>query len=261
MGSRANQPWVAADYAANAGFVPALGAPVLALLHPQPGERILDLGCGDGVLTERLVAAGASVLATDIEDDMLAAARARGLDVRKLDGQALDFSGEFDAVFTNAALHWMPDQAAVAAGVFRALKRGGRFVGECGGFGNIAALRAGIRAVAMQHGLAVPAETQVYQTAEACAAVLAAAGFVEIDAKIVPRQTPLATGITGWLKTFRSGFLDTLGIAPSDQPGFAAEVEAFLAPLLRDPAGNWIADYVRLRFSARVPSLLPHRSH
>ena len=251
--TRTNQPWVAADYAKHAAFVPALGAPVLALLNPQAGERILDLGCGDGVLTERLVAAGASVLGTDIEDDMLAAARKRGLDVRKLDGQALDFGPEFDAVFTNAALHWMPDQAAVAAGVFRALKPGGRFVGECGGFGNVAALRAGIRAVAMSHGYDVPAETQVYQTAAVYSGLLAAAGFVDIDAQIIPRQTPLPTGIVGWLRTFRSGFLDTIGVPAADQMRFAAQVEDFLAPMLRDPAGHWIADYVRLRFSAKKP--------
>ena len=252
-----NQPWVAADYALHAAFVPALGAPVLALLDPRPGERILDLGCGDGVLTEKLVAAGASVLGTDIEEDMLAAARARGLEVRKLDGQALDFTAAFDAVFTNAALHWMPDQAAVAAGVFRALKPGGRFVGECGGFGNIAALRAGIRAVAMVNGYTVPAETQVYQTAAALTAVLAVAGFTDIDAQLIPRQTPLATGITGWLQTFRAGFLDTIGVPATGQSAFALEVEDFLAPLLRDPAGNWIADYVRLRFSARKPADQP----
>lgn len=251
--SKTNQPWVAADYAENAAFVPALGAAVLTLLAPQPGERILDLGCGDGVLTAKLVAAGASVLGADIEDNMLAAAKKRGLDVRKLDGQHLDFAAEFDAVFTNAALHWMPDQAAVAAGVFRALKPGGRLVGECGGFGNIAALRAGIRAVALSHGYDVPAETQVYQTAEAYTAVLAAAGFTAIDAQIIPRQTPLPTGIVGWLKTFRSGFLDTIGVPAADQMRFAAQVEDFLAPMLRDPAGNWIADYVRLRFSAKKP--------
>ncbi len=251
--STTNQPWVAADYAENAAFVPALGAPVLALLNPKAGERILDLGCGDGVLTEKLVAAGASVLGTDIEDDMLDAARARGLDVRKGDGQRLDFAAEFDAVFTNAALHWMPDQAAVAAGVFRALKPGGRYVGECGGFGNIASLRAGIRAVATSRGYTVPDETQVYQTAQAYTAVLAAAGFTAIDAQIIPRQTPLPTGITGWLKTFRSGFLDTIGVPHADQPEFAQAVEDFLAPLLRDPAGHWVADYVRLRFSAKKP--------
>ena len=251
--STTNQPWVAADYAKHAAFVPALGAPVVALLDPQPDERILDLGCGDGVLTEKLVAAGASVLGVDSEADMLDAARARGLDVRQLDGQALDFTAEFDAVFTNAALHWMPDQAAVANGVFRALKPGGRYVGECGGFGNIAKLRAGIKAVAVERGYTVPPETQVYQTAEAFTAVLETAGFTMIDAKLIPRATPLATGITGWLKTFRSGFLDTIGIAPADQDEFAHAVEAHLAPILRDEQGNWVADYVRLRFSAKKP--------
>ena len=252
--SVAAQPWVASDYAANAGFVPALGAPVLALLAPVAGERILDLGCGDGVLTQRIVAAGASVLGVDAEEDMLEAARARGLDVAIADGQALAFDVEFDAVFTNAALHWMPDQDAVAAGVFRALKPGGRFIGECGGFGNIAALRAGIRAMALKWGFRVPTrETQVYQTAEEYQAVLAAAGFVRIETQIIPRPTTLPTGITGWLKTFRSGFLDTIGVAHADQPEFAQDVEDFLAPLLRDDAGNWVADYVRLRFSAFKP--------
>ena len=120
--------WDAGHYAAHAAFVPALGAPVLELLAPQPGERILDLGCGDGVLTEKLVAAGASVLGVDYSEPMLDSARSRGLDVQQANGEALTFNAEFDAVFSNAALHWMLDGAAVAAGVFRALKPGGRFI-------------------------------------------------------------------------------------------------------------------------------------
>nr|WP_295661516.1 class I SAM-dependent methyltransferase [Polymorphobacter sp.] len=249
------QPWSAADYAANAHFVPALGAPVVALLDPRPGERILDLGCGDGVLTEKLVAAGASVLGVDADASMLGGARARGLDVAQVDGQALAFDAEFDAVFTNAALHWMPDQAAVAAGVFRALKPGGRFVGECGGFGNIAAIRAGIRAILLLHGHAVPpVESQVYQTAAEYTSVLAAAGFTNVHAEIIPRPTPLATGITGWLKTFRSGFLDNVGIARDGQDAFAEEVQEFLRPMLCDHAGNWVGDYIRLRFHASKPA-------
>ena len=135
--------WNPADYAANAGFVPALGTAVFDLLAPQPGEAILDLGCGDGVLTRRIADAGADVLGVDSSAAMLAAARERGLQVAQADGQALAFDARFDAVFSNAALHWMPDQAAVAAGVFRALKPGGRYVGECGGFMNVAALRPG----------------------------------------------------------------------------------------------------------------------
>ncbi|MGI4879061.1 MAG: class I SAM-dependent methyltransferase [Janthinobacterium lividum] len=249
------QPWSASDYATNAHFVPALGTPVVALLDPKTGERILDLGCGDGVLTEKLVAAGASVLGVDADASMLDAARARGLDVAQVDGQALDFDAEFDAVFTNAALHWMPDQAAVAAGVFRALKPGGRFVGECGGFGNIAAIRAGLRAMLLVHGHAVPpVEAQVYQTAAEYTAVLEAADFTGVHAEIIPRPTPLATGITGWLKTFRSGFLDNFGIARDSQDAFAEEVQEFLRPMLCDHAGNWVGDYIRLRFHASKPA-------
>ncbi|MBV9814690.1 MAG: methyltransferase domain-containing protein, partial [Alphaproteobacteria bacterium] len=104
MAEIAKQHWSAKRYARTAHFVPALGVPVLELLAPRPGERILDLGCGDGVLTERIVAAGATVVAVDAGSDMAAAARARGLDARVMDGQKLTFDGEFDAVFSNAAL-------------------------------------------------------------------------------------------------------------------------------------------------------------
>jgi 2-polyprenyl-3-methyl-5-hydroxy-6-metoxy-1,4-benzoquinol methylase len=100
----AQQDWQAERYAATAPFVPALGLPVVELLAPRPGERILDLGCGDGVLSEKIAAAGAVVVAVDAAPDLIAAARARGLDARLVDGQQLPFAGEFDAVFSNAAL-------------------------------------------------------------------------------------------------------------------------------------------------------------
>jgi trans-aconitate methyltransferase len=140
MAEIARQHWSAERYAETAHFVPALGAPVLELLAPSPGERILDLGCGDGVLTEKIVAAGATVIAVDAGPDMVAAARARGIDARVMDGQRLTFSGEFDAVFSNAALHWMRDQEAVLSAVRRALEPGGRFVAEMGGHNNTAAI-------------------------------------------------------------------------------------------------------------------------
>lgn len=246
--------WNAADYAANAGFVPALGNAVLDLLAPRAGESILDLGCGDGVLTEKLAAAGARVLGVDSSETMLAAARARGLDVRQVDGQALPFDAQFDAVFTNAALHWMPDQPAVAAGVFRALKPGGRYVGECGGFMNIAAIRTALRAVLKAHGFSPESGGgQTYLTAEAFTAIHRAAGFTEIDARIIGRPTPLPTGIRGWLKTFRAGFLDESGVPEAARATVIDEIEALLEPVLKDSAGNWSADYVRLRWQARKP--------
>src|ERR1700685_518040 len=107
--STSSQHWDAAAYADNAHFVAALGQPVLDLLQPQSGERILDLGCGDGALTEKLVALGAQVVGIDNSQDMIAAALRRGLDARVMDVRALVFEDEFDAVFSNAVLHWIKD--------------------------------------------------------------------------------------------------------------------------------------------------------
>ena len=147
------QTWTAGGYAENAAFVPALGAEILAWLDPHPGERILDLGCGDGALTVKLVEAGATVVGVDTSAEMLAAARQKSLDVQPMDGQALTFAGEFDAVFSNAALHWMTRPRDVVAGVARALKPGGRFVAEFGGHGNVAAIVTALRAVTKARGL------------------------------------------------------------------------------------------------------------
>jgi SAM-dependent methyltransferase len=206
------------------------------------------------VLTKRIAEAGADVLGVDASDGMLAAARALGLRVQQVDGQAMPFEGRFDAVFSNAALHWMPNQRAVADGVFRGLKPGGRYVGECGGFGNIAAIRTALRAVLGAHGFSPDSGGgQTYLTAEAFTEIHLAAGVTDIEARIIPRPTPLSTGIRGWLKTFRAGFLDEAGVPETARARVVDEVEALLAPALRDGAGNWTADYVRLRWQARKP--------
>lgn len=247
--------WEAGDYAANAAFVPALGAPVLALLDPRPGEHILDLGCGDGVLTMKIAETGASVLGLDASEAMVAAAGARGLDARVADGQALDFLLEFDAVFSNAALHWMLDMHAVAAGLFRALKAGGRFVGEMGGDGNVEQLRVALYAELRDRGHTLPdADPQWFPTPEAFADVYAAAGFVDIEAELIPRPTPLPAGVAGWIRTFRGGFMTMLGLGEGEQADVAQAVEKRLERVLRQPDGSWIADYVRLRFKMRKPS-------
>ena len=124
------QTWDPDRYARNARFVADLGAPVVELLAPRAGERILDLGCGDGVLTAKLASLGCHVIGVDASAQQIDAARKLGLDARVMNGEALDFDSEFDAVFSNAALHWMRDPAKVIAGVHRALTPHGRFVGD-----------------------------------------------------------------------------------------------------------------------------------
>ncbi len=246
------QGWSAASYAANARFVADLGLPLLDLLAPRAGERVLDLGCGDGVLTQAIAASGAHVVGVDGSPDMVAAARARGVDARVMDGQRLAFDDEFDAVFSNAALHWMPDAEAVIDGVARALKPGGRFVGEMGGHGNVASIVTALRASLHAR---FPSRAQdfawFFPTAAQYATLLEARHFRVEQAALIPRPTPLPTGMSGWLATFAGPFL--LNVPPEARQPLLDEVESLLSHSLRTVSGDWIADYVRLRFLAVLP--------
>jgi len=253
MAESSKQHWSAERYAATAHFVPAFGAPVVELLDPQAGERILDLGCGDGVLTEKILAAGASVVAVDAAPDMVAAAKARGLDARVIPGQSLAFEGEFDAVFSNAALHWMRPQETVLDGVRRALKPGGRFVAEMGGHNNTAAILTAMRAVLARRGIeALSLSPWYFPSAAAYQKKLEAAGFAVEEIAIIPRPTPIDAGLDAWLEAFAEDFLNPL--PPDDRRAARQEICELLQPILRDETGLWIADYVRLRFRARLPA-------
>jgi SAM-dependent methyltransferase len=249
--SPASQNWNAADYAANAHFVPALGQPVLDLLQPQPGERILDLGCGDGVLTEKLIALGAEVVGVDNSPDMIAAARLRGIDARMMDARSLTFESEFDAVFSNAALHWVKDDPdAPIAGAFRALVASGRFVGELGGHGCIGAITVALIASLERRGIRDGASLipWYFPTVDEYEERLRRAGFVPQSVQLIPRPTRLPTGMRGWLETFANPFCAAL--AQNERDDFLDEVTAILKPVLCDSQGRWTADYMRLRFAA-----------
>ena len=246
------QSWDPARYARNARFVADLGAPVLELLAPRPGERILDLGSGDGALTEKLRDLGVDVLGVDASAEQVAAARARGLAAEVVDGEALAFGPEFDAVFSNAALHWMKrDPDAVIAGVRRALRPGGRFIAEMGGYMNVAAVRVALYAVLRQRGYdPVRADPWYFPSPDEYARRLARGGFVVDSIALIPRRTPLPGDIRDWLDTFAESFLAE---APaSEHAGLKDDVADLVEPMLRDADGNWHTDYVRLRFAARL---------
>src|SRR5258708_17810156 len=207
------QEWNSSRYEENARFVSDLGQAVFDLLNPQPGERILDLGCGDGTLTEKIVAAGAKVVGVDASSDMVAAAKLRGLDARVIDAYELSFNSEFDAVFSNAAMHWMKrDPDAVVQGVRRALKPGGRFAAEMGGHGCVAAITVALCARLEKHGVADPASLipWYFPTADDYCERLERTGFQVEYIALIPRPTPLPPGIRGWLETFAIPFTNSV---------------------------------------------------
>ena len=245
------QTWDAAGYARNARFVADLAGELVAWLDPKPGERILDVGCGDGALTAKLAALGCDMVGIDTSPSLLAAARARGLDARPGDARDLPFAAEFDAVFSNAVLHWVREPEAAARCMRRALKTNGRLAAEFGGHGNVAAIVTALRAAAMLHGgdveLAAP---WFYPTTDEYAAILAGAGFEVERIGLFPRPTPLPTGIQGWLMTFRKPFFDQFAAGIRERA--LTDVVTLLRPALCDTHGAWHADYVRLRVLARA---------
>ena len=255
--SRAHQTWDAARYARNARFVADLASPVVDLLAPRRGERILDLGCGDGVLTRALAQAGCRVIGVDASADLVAAARSRGVDARLMDGHALTFDAEFDAVFSNAALHWMLRPDAVIEGVRRALVPGGRFVAEMGGAGNVAAIVAALERALARRGIDPNACNPWYfPHPDDYRARLTGHGFAVESIALIERPTRLPGHITGWLETFAGSFMGAL--APPARAEFLNEVADELAPSLRGADGTWTADYVRLRLRATKPALGRH---
>jgi trans-aconitate methyltransferase len=245
------QTWNAAEYDKNARFVSELGTPVLRLLAPKPNERILDLGCGDGVLTKKIADAGSFVVGLDSSPDFCAAARRLGLDVVESSAYDMTFSREFDAVFSNAVLHWIKDADRVVRNVAAALRPGGRFVAEMGGHNCIQTIRDALIDELKQRGYdGNAADPWYFPTPQDYRARLETAGFDVRYIALIPRPTPLPGDILGWLTTFAQCF--TAVLPEAERADYLNSVRDRIRTQLCDAAGNWTADYTRLRFEAHL---------
>jgi SAM-dependent methyltransferase len=252
--STSAQTWNAASYDTTHGFVSAYGTDVVTLLAPRPGERILDLGCGTGQLARRIADAGASVVGIDVSEAMIARAREQfpELDFSIQDARDFHFEQPFDAVFSNAVLHWVSGQDQAAACVAAALRPGGRFVAELGGHGNVRAILDATYAALERasYPLSREAEPFFFPSIAVQAAVLERAGLEARQAVLFDRPTPLAggeAGLTEWLETF--SVWQFAHVPAGAKAAIYQDIEDALRPLLYHD-GTWVADYRRLRFVA-----------
>ncbi|MBE9070299.1 class I SAM-dependent methyltransferase [Leptolyngbya cf. ectocarpi LEGE 11479] len=243
------QTWNAQQYQENASFVAELGKPVLSLLEPKPNETILDLGCGDGILTEKISKLCSQVKAIDSSESMIESALSRGLDAVLMSGTDIIYRNRFDAVFTNATLHWISDQDALLNGVYKCLVDQGRFVGEFGGRGNIQTLISAVEDVVKRNpDMGTFSNPWYFPSVDEYKNKLQENGFQINSIKLIPRPTPLQTGVKEWLKIFTNYIIADM--PKKLEQSFLCEVENAVREKLYSDERGWVADYVRLRFHA-----------
>lgn len=249
----ASAKWDAGLYDSKHAFVWEKGRELIEWLAPRPGERILDLGCGTGQLSSEIAAAGSAVVGVDLSAEMVREARRKFPDLRfeVCDARALTFVQEFDAVFSNAALHWIPQAEQVVGGIARALKPGGRFVAEFGGKGNVKNVLA-----ALEQGLtelSVPSDGSnpwYYPSLAEYSSLLEEHGLEVRQAILFDRPTRLedgAGGFANWIAMFCESFLRQ--VPEAERGDYVRAVEAAAHPTLWKN-DLWELDYRRLRLAA-----------
>ena len=246
--------WNAELYDDKHSFVWKMAAGLLELLEAKSGELILDLGCGTGHLTSQIAATGAKVVGVDRSPEMIRQAwekyPARRFEV--MDARQISFPEQFDAVFSNATLHWIKEPAQVIAGIAKTLRPGGRFVAEFGGKGNVGELLAAVKRAWEKVGLARPAPSPwYYPSISEYSGLLEQNGLEVTYANLFDRPTPLEDGERGlrnWLEMFGGAFLEKLTPREHDDMLGAVQQEA-RAAIWRD--GHWVMDYRRLRVVSR----------
>ncbi|HVZ55319.1 MAG TPA: methyltransferase domain-containing protein [Chitinophagaceae bacterium] len=245
--------WNATLYDTRHAFVSRFGEDLIGWLEPREGERILDLGCGTGQLAAEIARTGARVTGVDASAEMIARARAAypDMDWMVQDATGLVTAEPFDAVFSNATLHWIQDQAAVLARVNGCLAAGGRFVFEMGGRGNIARIQSALRQAAAELNLLgrMPGQTWFFPSLAAQAALLEQSGFTVQQAWYFVRPTRLEgeEGMENWIRQFAAGLLEPL--EDREAGALTRRTVELLRPYCYQ-GGQWTADYVRLRMKA-----------
>ena len=249
--------WDAATYNTHFSFVWEFATDLLSALKPAKGEKILDIGCGTGQLTAAIAEAGSTVTGIDNDEAMVSRARQNfpGVDFAVMDARALTYANEFDAVFSNASLHWMRPPTPVVAGISRALKPGGRLVAEMGGQGNIRTIVASIRhcVAAAGHGDPGSRSPWYFPDIPSYTTLLKRHGLNTAMATLFARPTPLNGGPDGmalWLDMFASAFFER--VPPQAKPTIVNAIVEELQPTLYH-GDQWVADYVRLRIIATKP--------
>jgi SAM-dependent methyltransferase len=233
-------------------FMTEFGMPLLELMKPRPGERVLDVGCGTGAIDKVLMDMGCTVVGVDVSAGMVEAAKSRGIDARQMNAENMTFFEEFDAVYSNSALHWMRHLDRVVSGVWRALKPGGRFIGEFGGKGSIAKIIGAIRHVMSKNGIEMESvQSWYFPSISEFSAILERIGFRVQSIELLDRPTVLPGDISDWVKMFGRHYLDSWDARERDR--FLEEIRNIGKPLMVNEKGEWVADYRRLRFFAVKP--------
>ena len=247
------QKWDPVLYDSRHSYVYGYGEDLLNLLSAQPGERILDVGCGNGHLTKRIAEYGAQVVGIDSSSEMIEAARSAHPEIEFLvwDVTDLSFTENFDAVFSNAALHWEPEAERAVMRIANALRVGGRFVAEFGGRGNIARIHNAVEKIIRARGGSPPATGWYFPSIGEYAPLLEAHGLAVESAWLFDRPTAMEAGEEGlqsWLEMFGGRLLGQLPFEAKQ--GVIRDVEDLLRPVLWQD-GHWTVDYRRIRIVAR----------
>jgi trans-aconitate methyltransferase len=245
--------WNTELYDAKHGFVSKFGESLIDLLAPQQDEMLLDIGCGTGDLTHKIALTGAKVTGIDTSPEMISTAKNKypALDFSLANATSFQFPMQFDAIFSNATLHWVLEYEKVISCVHKALKKGGRFVAELGGEGNVYNIIHALKQQLHKKGYQHIADKNVwyFPSLSAYASLLEKNGFRVVFATHFNRETPLLNedGIKNWLKMFGQPYLE--GIPAADIEAIIHAVENQVKPT-NYKEGNWFADYVRLRIVA-----------